>query len=168
MKTALALALLFALASANNHVSKVLDWRTASIYQVLTDRLFSNDRVPQCAKLNEYCGGTFTDLITLLPYISDVLGFDALYISPFVENTDLGYHGYWARNIYRVNPHFGSEADLRRLVLESHKRGLKVMVDVVFNHVGYVRGGNDFSEIVPFNSEKMHYHLACDIQDRDW
>jgi alpha-amylase len=85
-----------------------------------------------------------------------------------VENTDLGYHGYWAKNIYRVNPHFGSEADLRRLVLEAHKRGVKVMVDVVFNHVGYVEGGNDFSEIVPFNSEKKHYHVACEINEKDW
>ena len=78
MKTVSALAVLFALVAANNHISKVLDWRTASIYHVLTDRLLSNDRAPQCAKLNEYCGGTFSDLITLLPYISDVLGFDAL------------------------------------------------------------------------------------------
>ena len=142
MKLFVPLLALSAAVTANNHVTKVLDWRSASIYQVLTDRLFSDSRAPQCAKLNQYCGGTFRDLRDLLPYIADVLGFDALYISPFVENTEDGYHGYWAKNIYKVNPRFGTEADLKELVLEAHKKGVRVMVDVVFNHVGYI---NDFS-----------------------
>lgn len=100
------------------------------------------------------------DIIAILPYISNVLGFDALYISPFIENIENGYHGYWAKNIYKVNPEFGTEAHLKELVREAHKMGLRVMVDVVFNHVGRV---NDFSQIVPFNSEKKHYHENCEI-----
>ena len=68
-----------------------------------------------------------------------------------------------SKNIYKVNPNFGTEADLKELVREAHKKGVRVMVDVVFNHVGRVKGGNDFSEIVPFNSEKKHYHENCII-----
>ncbi len=41
------------------------------------------------------------------------------------------------------------------------------MVDVVFNHVGYVPNGDDYSKIVPFNSAK-YYHEQCDITDKDW
>lgn len=43
-------------------------------------------------------------------------GFDAIWISPVVTNTPGGYHGYWAQDIYGINPHFGSAEDLRRLV----------------------------------------------------
>jgi alpha-amylase len=48
--------------------------------------------------------------------VKDTLGFDSIYISPFVENTNGGYHGYWAKNIYKVNHHMGTENDLRELV----------------------------------------------------
>lgn len=41
------------------------------------------------------------------------------------------------------------------------------MIDVVFNHVGYVPNGNDFSEIVPFNKPE-HYHEWCEISTSDW
>jgi alpha-amylase len=120
--------------------------------------MLSTGKEPACTTLKDYCGGTFRDLIQLLDYIK-ALGFDAIYISPFVENTPGGYHGYWAKNFYRVNPEFGSEADLKELVREAHKMEIKVMVDVVFNHIGYVEN-NDFSDIVPFNSEK-YYHDDC-------
>lgn len=63
------------------------------------------------------------------------LGFDAIWISPIVDNYDNGYHGYWARKIYEVNSHFGTKDDLKRLVTECHKRDIWVMVDVVGNHV---------------------------------
>lgn len=78
------------------------------------------------------------DIIGALDYIKNTLGYDAIYISPFFENTDLGYHGYWAKNIYKVNPYFGSEAQLKQLVREAHKKDILVMIDIVFNHVGYV------------------------------
>ena len=82
-----------------------------------------------------------------------------------MENTDLGYHGYWAKNIYKLNPHFGTEADLKQLVIEAHKREILVMIDVVFNHIGYVNN-DDFSGIVPFN-KASHYHEPCDITNED-
>jgi alpha-amylase len=96
------------------------------------------------------------------------LGFDALYISPFVENTDGGYHGYWAKNIYKINPHFGTEEDLKELVQVAHQKDILVIIDVVFNHVGYVPNGVDFSEIIPFNDEKRYYHEWCEITEEDW
>ncbi len=50
---------------------------------------------------------------------------------------DWGYHGYWADDFYRLDPRFGTEADLKRLVDEAHARGMKVLLDVVYNHAGY-------------------------------
>ena len=84
-----------------------------------------------------------------------------------MENTELGYHGYWAKNIYKVNPNFGTEQDLIAFVQAAHSRDIAVMIDVVFNHIGYVPNGKDFSEIVPFNDEKF-YHEWCEISDNDF
>ena len=64
------------------------------------------------------------------------LGIDAIWISPIVENKELGYHGYWAKNLYELNPNFGSEQDLHDLIEECHSRDIWVMLDVVPNHMG--------------------------------
>ena len=63
------------------------------------------------------------------------MGFDAIWISPVIDNYDGGYHGYWARNMYDVNHNFGSSDDLKSLVSACHSRDIWVMVDVVANHV---------------------------------
>ncbi|TNV79756.1 hypothetical protein FGO68_gene5734 [Halteria grandinella] len=154
--------------SLKSHIDEALEWRDRSIYQVLTDRILSDGRESLCKEdLKKYCGGTFRDVQRILPYVKERLGFDAIYISPFVENTEGGYHGYWAKNFYKVNPHFGTEEDLKQLVQSAHSLNMNVMVDVVFNHVGYVPEGNDFSDIVPFNKPD-HFHDRCDIQQSDW
>lgn len=118
MKSLVAFLIAFVtLSYANQHIDSILAWRERSIYQVLTDRIISDGWEPLCKNnLKEYCGGTFKDVTRILPYIKDVLGFDAIYISPFIENTEGGYHGYWAKNFYKVNPHFGTEEDLKELV----------------------------------------------------
>ena len=64
------------------------------------------------------------------------MGFDAIWISPIVENRAGGYHGYWATNINKLNDNFGSEKDFVDLVNACHSRGILVMVDVVANHMG--------------------------------
>jgi alpha-amylase len=71
------------------------------------------------------------------------MGFDAIWISPVVDNLDPGYHGYWARNWEKINDHFGSEDDLHNLVKAAHAKNIWVMVDVVANHVAPI--GQDFS-----------------------
>ena len=71
------------------------------------------------------------------------MGFDAIWISPVVDNLDGGYHGYWARNWEKVNSNFGSEQDLKDLVNAAHGKGMYVMVDVVANHAAPI--GDDFS-----------------------
>ena len=55
---------------------------------------------------------------------------------------------------------------MKQLVREAHKRDILVMIDVVFNHVGYVKN-DDFSGIIPFN-KPSHYHEPCDISDEDY
>lgn len=64
------------------------------------------------------------------------MGFDAIWITPVIDNYDGGYHGYWARNIYEMNSNFGTSSDLKAFVNAAHQKGVWVMVDVVGNHMG--------------------------------
>ncbi len=93
------------------------------------------DPSEDCTSLREYCGGNYRGVVSKLDYL-EALGVDALWISPIVFNIEDGYHGYWAENIYELNPRFGTEQDLRDLVRECHDRDIWVMVDVVPNHMG--------------------------------
>lgn len=120
------------------------DWRDEVIYQLLVDRFADGDtgndvRVDR-SSLGRYQGGDWLGVIQHLPYIQQ-LGVTTLWISPIVRNVDTdagfdGYHGYWASDLTLLNPHFGDIATLRRLVAECHARGIKVIVDIVTNHMG--------------------------------
>ena len=119
------------------------DWKKRSVYQVLTDRYQKNSAGGSaCSNLSNYCGGTFKGMENGLDYIKG-MGFDAIWISPVVDNLDGGYHGYWAKNWEGINSHFGSEQDLKNLVEAAHAKGMWVMVDVVANHSAPI--GDDFS-----------------------
>ena len=98
--------------------------------QILTDRFAkTGDASSPCQDLRDYCGGSYQGIIDKLDYIQG-LGANAIWISPIPEQTDKGYHGYWQKNIYNLNEHFGTSDDLKRLVSECHKRDIWVMVDV--------------------------------------
>mmetsp|Transcript_14759 Transcript_14759/g.12580 ORF Transcript_14759/g.12580 Transcript_14759/m.12580 type:complete len:466 (-) Transcript_14759:81-1478(-) len=157
-KLLIASALLLALAFAAGPDQ----WKDRTIYQLLTDRFARTDNSSTpCNDLSNYCGGTFQGIINNLDYITG-MGFDAIWISPVVDNVDGGYHGYWARNWYEINSNFGSADDLKNLAQACHDKGVWLMIDVVGNHVGPVN--MDYSSIVPFNQDS-NYHSYCQIQN---
>ena len=90
------------------------------------------------------------------------MGFDAIWISPIVKNTEGSYHGYHLIDLYSLNPHFGTEQDFINFVTACHNKDIWVMLDVVANHVGPI--GTDYSQVNPFNKAE-HYHDYCDITD---
>jgi alpha-amylase len=122
----------------------VEDWRNEVIYQVLTDRFangdYANDyRIDRFAPA-KYHGGDWRGIEDRLDYIQG-LGVTAIWISPIVKNVETdagvdGYHGYWQQDFTRLNPHFGDLASLRRMVNAAHERGIKVILDIVLNHMG--------------------------------
>lgn len=74
----------------------------------MTDRFARNDGSKNgCSDLGWYCGGGYIGLKNHLDYIQG-MGFDAIWISPIIDNRDGGYHGYWGRNIYELNKNFGT------------------------------------------------------------
>ena len=137
-------------------------WKQRAVYQVLTDRFARTDgSTSACTSLSNYCGGTFKGLENHLDYIAG-MGFDAIWISPVIDNSPNGYHGYWARNWNAINNFFGSADELKELVAAAHTKGIWVMVDVGANHVAPI--GNDFSQINPYN-QSTYYHSNCQITD---
>lgn len=132
---------------------------------MLTDRFAKNDgSQPNCNDLGNYCGGGYIGLKNNLDYIAG-MGFDAIWISPIIQNRDGGYHGYWGTNIYELNTNFGSESDFMAFVNACHERNIWVMLDVVGNHMGNL--DTNFANNVPFNSPD-HYHDFCIISDDDF
>ena len=99
-----------------------------------------------------------------LDYIQG-MGFDAIWISPIIDNYDGNYHGYAGRNLYKLNSNFGTEEDFINFISECHRRGMYVMLDVVANHMGNL--DENFSQNVPFNSSE-HFHDFCEITDSDF
>ena len=88
-------------------------------------------------------GGDLNGIREHLDYFCD-LGVTALWLTPVLENdspdNEQGYstyHGYATTNYYRVDPRFGTNDDYRRLCDEAHDRGLKVVMDMIFNHSGF-------------------------------
>ena len=122
----------------------VQDWRDEVIYQVIVDRFAdgdpNNDFTIQPGALARYQGGDWLGLEQNLNYIQ-TLGATTIWISPVVKNVftnaDVdGYHGYWAQDLTQVNPYFGDLAALRSLVAAAHTLGMKVVLDIVCNHMG--------------------------------
>lgn len=150
------------------------EWRSRSIYQMLTDRFSpSNHSYIHCIEqplteksLRHYCGGTYRGAIDQLDYITE-LGFNALWISPIPLNIDqetiygVGWHGYWQENIYQLNEYFGSEEDLIDFVRQAHQRDIWIMLDVVANHYGPNLTGDYF----PFNQPEYFHQPLCFIRD---
>ncbi|KAI1118100.1 glycoside hydrolase superfamily [Nemania sp. NC0429] len=137
-------------------------WKSRNIYFALTDRIArsGNDAGGDaCGNLGAYCGGTFQGLESKLDYIAG-MGFDAIWITPVVTNSDGGYHGYWATDLYSINSNYGTAEDLKSLVSAAHDKGIYIMVDVVANHMGPSAISNNKPE--PLNQESS-YHSTCDI-----
>jgi glycosidase len=115
-------------------------WQAQSLYQVITDRFFDGDPANNNADgnyrpagRNSVHGGDFKGLEQKLDYIK-ALGATAIWISPVVLNGHGQFHGYAGRDFYRVDPHWGSLADLQHLIQTAHARGLRVIDDIVCNH----------------------------------
>ncbi len=87
-------------------------------------------------------GGDLEGIRRHLDYFNE-LGVTALWFTPVLENDSPNdgknstYHGYATTNYYRVDPRFGTNEEYRALIAEAHAKGLKVVMDMIFNHCGF-------------------------------
>jgi len=117
------------------------------IYLITPDRFANgnpnNDSVPGMKELpnradkNGRHGGDIQGIENSLDYISG-LGFTSVWINPLLENnmTRTSYHGYSTTDFYKVDPRFGTNEEYLRLAQNLHHRGMKLMMDMIFNHIG--------------------------------
>jgi neopullulanase len=88
------------------------------------------------AKPRAYHGGDLTGVREHLDYLKE-LGVTTLWLTPIVMNSGAqSYHGYGATDLYAVDPHLGTLKDYQDLVAEAHRRRIKILFDVVPNHIG--------------------------------
>jgi glycosidase/chitodextrinase len=164
-----------------------------TIYQIMVDRFHdgdpSNNATGAAIRYGETSeedfrhmkGGDWQGVIDKLSYIKN-MGYTAIWISPVAEpqmtnreNNGTGrntaYHGYNVKDPNKANPYFGTKEKLKELVDAAHAQGIKVVIDVVPNHIGdYMLGTQAFYDIpalqpaAPFNNPAWYHHNG----DIDW
>lgn len=184
-----------------------LNWRNANIYFVMVDRFNNGDTINDNSygrqkdskdEIGTFHGGDLKGVIEKLDYIQS-LGTDAIWLSPIVEQVhgfvgggDSGsfpfyaYHGYWARDFTKIDQNFGNDDDLKKLVEEAHKRGIKIMLDAVINHPGYATindlqfdnldvlkqtnvGAQKLANWTPKQGQNWHsFHENIDYDSHNW
>lgn len=135
------------------------DWDEAVVYFMLTDRFFDGNITNNTASGTDtygdneglYHGGDFAGVTAKLDYLKE-LGVNTIWITPIVENIpgvivsgdgkedvpyNAAYHGYWASDFTKLNPTLGTTDEFQTMINEAHKRGMRIMVDIVINHAGY-------------------------------
>lgn len=125
----------------DDEVTKFPKWAEGGIiYQVITDRFFDGDKsnnpsgVKSAEELpdrNTYYGGDYKGIIEKLDYIKS-LGANMIYISPAFDSPT--YHKYDVRDYYKIEEIFGGKKGLKELVAKAHEKGMKIILDAVFNH----------------------------------
>lgn len=131
-------------------------WNDAIIYSLMIDRFSDGDKSinnpivhDSLASKANYMGGDFQGIINKLNEgYFDSLGINTIWLSPVYDNPNeafkeapaphrwfSGYHGYWPINSTNTEEKFGTLENLKELITAAHKRGIKVLLDIVANHV---------------------------------
>lgn len=170
--TLLALYLIGSLAMQAAFVGGRTDFRDESIYFVITTRFYDGDPdnnvqcwdAPADMHGDPAWRGDFKGLIEKLDYIK-ALGFTAIWITPVVENASgFDYHGYHASDMSKVDHRYESEdVSFQTLIDEVHKRGMKLILDIVLNHTGNFGEGTLCKQFTRDWNANQYYINECMI-----
>lgn len=144
-------------------IVRVPDWVKDTVwYQIMPDRFcsagchekrFKNRDWKDDHEMHwsDFFGGDLAGITDKLDYLKE-LGISGIYFTPILKSCS--NHKYNIEDYAQIDPDFGSEEEMKELVRQAHKRGIRIMVDAVFNH-----SGSDFSfwTDVLENGEKSHY-----------
>ena len=132
------------------------------LYLVMPDRFANGNEANDNIKMkmpykvnrsdpNGRHGGDIEGISNNLDYLSD-LGVTAVWLNPVLENDMAGgsYHGYATTDYYNVDPRFGTNEEYAQLVTDANQKGLKVVMDIIFNHCG------------------SDHHWVTDVPSADW
>jgi cyclomaltodextrinase / maltogenic alpha-amylase / neopullulanase len=125
---------------------RVPEWaKDGIVYQIFPDRFCNGDEGNDPVgtepwdpgarpRSDSFYGGDLQGMIEKLPYL-EALGVNVLYLTPIFQSPS--NHKYDTTDYYRVDPAFGDAETLKELVRRAHRRGIRVILDAVFNHAGY-------------------------------
>ena len=125
---------LFACICRGDLYKKDDSWQDMIVYQIFVDRFNKQDIDANWYKLpkgTEIYGGNLKGIIEKLDYLSE-LGINCLYLTPIFESDSS--HKYDIKDYYKIDSTFGDGKIFRELVNKCHERGIKVILDAVFNH----------------------------------
>lgn len=125
---------------------RIPDWVSNRIcYQIFPDRFRNGNPERNPAGTSpwgtapvpgedQFMGGDLPGIISRLDYLKD-LGINFIYLTPLFRAHS--YHKYDTIDYFEIDPAFGTDEDFKTLVAQAHRRGMKVMLDAVFNHTGH-------------------------------
>lgn len=132
-------------------------------YQIFPDRFYTENPLLKWGTLpvnnHQIFGGNLKGIESKLPYLHD-LGITGIYFTPLFEAKTA--HKYDTINYFKIDPSFGTNADFKNLVNTAHKLGIKVMLDGVFNHSGYL---HPFFQDVVKNGQNSIYKNSFFIDE---
>lgn len=123
-----------------------------------------------------YNGGDLAGLLDKIDYIQD-LGTTSIWLTPSFKNKAVqtedksaGYHGYWITDFTQIDPHLGTNDELKALINEAHSRGMKVYFDIITNHTADVISYKDKARQPYVSKDTKPYRTADGVQfdDRDF
>ncbi|MFF1252104.1 alpha-amylase family glycosyl hydrolase [Pseudarthrobacter sp. NPDC058329] len=123
-----------------------------------------------------YNGGDLAGLLDKIDYIQG-LGTTSIWLTPSFKNKAVqpedksaGYHGYWITDFTQIDPHLGTNNELKALVDEAHSRGMKVYFDIITNHTADVIGYEGAARKGYTSKDEVPYKTAAgdDFDDRDY
>ncbi|QEN04723.1 glycoside hydrolase family 13 protein [Thiospirochaeta perfilievii] len=144
-------------------IHEIPDWvRDTVFYQIFPERydngnpdISPKNIVPWDSKpeRDSFFGGDLQGIINHLDHIKD-LGISGIYMTPIFKSTT--NHKYDTTDYYTIDPNFGDKDTLKKLVSECHKRGIKVVLDAVYNHCGYKF--DKFQDVVEKGKSSKYYN----------
>lgn len=143
-------------------VVPMVDWLTNAVfYQIFVDRFYCGNKEKDSSYINlkwgeipdpkSFAGGDLRGIISKLDYLEN-LGVNALYLTPIFKSKS--NHKYDISDYYNIDEHFGTNEDLKELVQQAHVRGIRVVLDAVFNHCS--EDLKEFQDVIE-NGKKSKY-----------
>lgn len=153
-----------------NDLADVPAWaKDAIVYNIFPDSFASGKRslaaqpggrAYQGIPVHSHLGGTLEGILQNLDYIDD-LGFTLIYLNPIFAAES--YHKYDLLDYYHIDPCFGTDEQFRKLVASCHARGIKVLIDGVFNHAGW--NFFAFADVVENGRASKYWDWFYDVKE---
>ena len=162
------------------HFESPANWADEVVYQVMVDRFNDGDPSNNHSNIEEFQrnnesstqrglntyrhGGDIKGITKRLDYLQR-LGITSLWITPILKSNG-AYHGYCTQDLANIDEGFGTREDFQDLVQQAHRRGIRVILDVVVNHMCDNNTHYD-NERTPFD---LNFYRLClqDLDHKEW